>query len=86
MRRLRRNHSAAFKAKVAVAAIRATSPWPSLLSDLTFTPVRSRSGNRSFSNALVYCLANSVTIPAKFAMLYVWQVQHYDFLLRDVRH
>jgi hypothetical protein len=42
MRRPRRNHSAAFKAKVAVAAIKATRPWPNLLSDLTFIQVHAR--------------------------------------------
>lgn len=44
MKRPRRNHSAAFKAKVALARSRSNRRWRSCPSDLTCTPVRSRNG------------------------------------------
>ena len=49
MSRSRRNHTAAFKAKVAIAAIKGDQPSLSLRSALTFIPTRSRNGNHSCS-------------------------------------
>ena len=46
-RRPRRNHSPAFKAKVALAAIKGDERWPNWRSISMFTPTRSRHGNRS---------------------------------------
>ena len=51
-KRARRNHSPAFKAKVALAAIKARRRWPSWRSNSTFTPIRSRNGRRSFWEGL----------------------------------
>src|SRR5512139_959319 len=46
-RRPRRNHTPAFKAKVALAPSRAIEPWLSWRSSSTSTPIRSRRGKRS---------------------------------------
>ena len=43
-RRPRRNHSSAFKAKVALAALRASRQWLSWLSGSMFTPIKLPSG------------------------------------------
>jgi hypothetical protein len=47
-RRVRRNHSPAFKAKVALAAIKGERRLPTWLSSSTSTPTRSRNGAASF--------------------------------------
>ena len=46
-KRARRNHTPAFKAKVALAAIKGDRTVAELPSSSTFTPVRSRHGKRS---------------------------------------
>jgi hypothetical protein len=46
-RRSRRNHTPTFKAKVALAAIKAIEDWHSLRNSSTFTPIRSHHGKRS---------------------------------------
>ena len=51
-RRPRRNHSPAFKAKVALAAIKGDRTIAQLAEHSTFTPIRSRRGNRSLRAAL----------------------------------
>lgn len=47
-RRVRRNHSPAFKAKVAPAAIKGEKHWPTWRSSSTSTRTRSRNGAASF--------------------------------------
>lgn len=47
--RPRRNHTPAFKAKVALAASKARRRCSNWLSNSTFIPTRSHSGRRSFS-------------------------------------
>ncbi len=56
-KRPRRNHTPAFKAKVALAAVRAIGRWLSLPSNSMFTPIRSQRGKRSWRVALPMCLA-----------------------------
>ena len=51
-KRPRRNHSPAFKAKVALAPVRAKRRWRIWRSSLTFIPIRTRSGGASFSKGL----------------------------------
>ena len=51
-RRPRRNHTPAFKAKVALAAIKAIGHWRSLPSSSTFIPIRSRRGKRSLRKGI----------------------------------
>ena len=46
-KRPRRNHAPAFKAKLALAAIKAIEHWLSLRSSSTSTPIRSPRGRRS---------------------------------------
>ena len=55
-RRPRRNHTPAFKAKVALAAIRAIEHWFSSRSSSTSIPIRSRRGRRSSRAGLPTCL------------------------------
>ncbi len=43
-KRTRRKHAPAFKAKVALAAVKVRRRWPNWLSSLMFTPTRSRRG------------------------------------------
>jgi transposase len=50
-RRPRRNHTPAFKAKVAIAAIKAIGRLRSLRSSSTFIPTRSQRGKRSSKTA-----------------------------------
>ena len=51
-RRPRRNHTPAFKAKVALAAIKGIERWHSLPSSSTSTPIRSQRGRSSLRAAL----------------------------------
>ena len=51
-RRARRNHTPAFKAKVALAAIRGENTVAELAQHLTCIPTRSRNGRRSFRKGL----------------------------------
>jgi transposase len=55
-RRARRNHTPAFKAKMALAAVKGERRCPSWRSCLTSTPIRSRSGRRSFRKGPPRCL------------------------------
>ena len=48
MRRPRRNHTAAFKAKVALATLKGDKTLVELSEKLTCTPTRSRNGRRSY--------------------------------------
>lgn len=53
-RRVRRNHSPVFKAKVALAAIKGEKTLADLRSSPTSTPTRSRSGAASWTPARTY--------------------------------
>src|ERR1700733_11428170 len=50
-KRTRRNHTPAFKAKVALPRLRARGRWPSWRSSSMSTPIKSRNGRVSFSKA-----------------------------------
>ena len=54
-KRRRRNHTPAFKARVALAAIKAIEHWPSLRSSSTFTPIRLHHGRRSLRKGQPTC-------------------------------
>ena len=56
-RRKRRNHSSAFKAKVALSALKGDALWRSWPSSLMFTPIRSRTGRSAWSKAPRMCSA-----------------------------
>jgi len=50
-KRTRRNHAPAFKAKVALSALKARRRWPSWLSSSMSIRTRSRNGKGSFSRS-----------------------------------
>ena len=58
-RRRRRNHASAFKAKVALAAIKGDQHSLSWPSSSTFTPIRSQHGRRSSRTGLRIFLART---------------------------
>ena len=63
-RRARRNHTPAFKAKVALAAIKGDGRWPNWPSSSTSTPIRLRRGRRSWRVALPEFLDLAALTPA----------------------
>jgi len=64
-RRPRRNHTPAFKAKVALAPSRTTGPLLNWRSSSTFTPIRSRLGRPSWRVALPGFLAREAWSPPR---------------------
>ena len=54
-RRPRRNHTPAFKAKVALAAVKGDRRWLNWRSSLTSIPIRSHRGKRSSKAELPMC-------------------------------
>ena len=61
-RRPRRNHTPAFKAKVALAAIKGDRTLAQLADSSTSTPIKSRPGRTSFSKEPPMCLAPVVVV------------------------
>ena len=63
-RRKRRNHSSAFKAKVALSAVKGERTVAELAEQFDVTPIRSRTGRSAWSKAPRMCSAATRSRPS----------------------